>query len=77
MDMITTNNEYSQDCIQFAEDVSHMMACRQKVEEIKRAQRIAPMHRKYNNDDYEEACYELRKAEEDVMEWLDDIFGEG
>lgn len=77
MDMITTNNEYSQDCIQFAEDVSHMMACRQKVEEIKRAQRIAPMHRKYNNDDYEEACYELRKAEEDVKEWLDDIFGEG
>lgn len=74
--MITTNNEYSQDCIQFAEDVSHMMACRKKVEEIKRAQRIAPMHRKYNNDDYEEACYELRKAEEDVKEWLNDIFGE-
>jgi hypothetical protein len=77
MDMITTNNEYSQDCIQFAEDVAHMMACRKKVEEIKRAQRIAPMHRKYNNDDYEEACYELRKAEEDVKEWLNDIFGEG
>lgn len=77
MDMITTNNEYSQDCIQFAEDVSHMMACRKKVEEIKRAQWRTPMHRKYNNDDYEEACYELRKAEEDVKEWLNDIFGEG
>ena len=67
--------EHSQDCIQFAEDVAHMMACRKKVEEIKRAQWIVPMHRKYNNDDYEEACYELRKAEEDVKEWLDDIFG--
>lgn len=75
--MITTNNEYSQDCIQFAEDVAHMMACRQKVEEIKRAQRRCPIYRKYDEDDYENACYELRKAEEDVKEWLNDIFGEG
>ena len=70
------NTEYSKDMIAFAEDVADMMAKRRKVEEIKRTQRIAPMHRKYNNDDFESACYELRIAECEVKEWLRDIFGE-
>ena len=39
------NTEYSKDMIAFAEDVADMMAKRRKVEEIKRAQRIAPMHK--------------------------------
>ena len=69
------NKEYSADCIQFAELVSDMIAKRKKVEEIKRTQRIAPIRRKYNNDDFESACYELRKAECEVNEWLKDIFG--
>lgn len=69
------NKEYSADCIQFAELVSDMMAKRKKVEEIKRAQRIAPIRRKYNSDDFESACYELKKAECEVNEWLKDIFG--
>lgn len=68
--------EYSQDCIQFAEDVLHMMACKAKVDEIKRAQQIAPIHRKYNGDDFADALYELRKAESTVKEWLRDIFGD-
>ena len=69
------NTEYSKEMIEFAEDVADMMAKRKKVEEIKRAQRIAPMHRKYNNDDFESACYELRVAECEVKEWLKDILG--
>lgn len=69
------NKEYSADCIQFAELVSDMIAKRKKVEEIKRAQRIAPIRRKYNNDDFESACYELKKAECEVNEWLKGIFG--
>ena len=69
------NKEYSADCIQFAELVSDMMAKRKKLEEIKKAQRIAPIRRKYNNDDFESACYELKKAECEVNEWLKDIFG--
>jgi hypothetical protein len=70
------NTEYSKEMIEFAEDVADMMAKRKKVEEIKRAQRIAPIRRKYNNDDFESACYELRLAECEVKEWLDNIFGE-
>ena len=73
---MTMNTEYSKETIEFAEIVADMMAKRKKVEEIKRAQRIAPMRRKYNNDDFESACYELRLAECEVKEWLDDIFGE-
>jgi hypothetical protein len=70
------STKYSKDMIAFAEDVADMMAKRRKVEEIKRAQRIAPMRRKYNNEDFESACYELRIAECEVREWLRDIFGE-
>lgn len=73
---MTMNTEYSKEMIEFAEIVADMMAKRKKVEEIKRAQRIAPIHRKYNSDDFESACYELRLAECEVKEWLDDIFGE-
>ena len=73
---MTMNTEYSKETIEFAEIVADMMAKRKKVEEIKRAQRIAPMRRNYNNDDFESACYELKKAECEVKEWLDDIFGE-
>ena len=69
------NKEYSADCIQFAELVSDMMAKRKKLEEIKMAQLIAPIRRKYNNDDFESACYEMKKAECEVNEWLKDIFG--
>ena len=68
--------EYSKDMIAFAEDVSDMMAKRRKVEEIKKAQHISPIHRKYNGDDYAAACYEFRIAECEVREWLRDIFGE-
>ena len=70
------NTEYSKDMISFAEDVADMMAKRRTVEEIKKAQRIAPIRRKYNNDDFESACYELRIAECEVRSWLRDIFGE-
>ena len=73
---MTMNTEYSKETIEFAEIVADMMAKRKKVDEIKRAQRIAPMRRKYNNDDFESACYELKKAECEVREWLKDIFGE-
>lgn len=70
------DTEYSKDMIAFAEDVADMMAKRRKMEEIKRAQHICPIHRKYNEDDYAAACYELRIAECEVREWLRDIFGE-
>ena len=66
---------YNEELIKFAEDVAHMMACKAKVDEIKRAQRIAPIHRKYNGDDLANALYDLRKAECEVKEWLEDILG--
>jgi hypothetical protein len=70
------NTEYSKDMIAFAEDVSDMMAKRRKLDEIKKALHISPIHRKYDGEDLASAAYELRVAECEVREWLRDIFGE-
>lgn len=70
------NTEYSKDMIAFAEDVADMMAKRRKLDEIKKALHISPIHCKYDGEDLASAAYELRVAECEVREWLRDIFGE-
>lgn len=68
-------SEYSKECIMFAEVVSDMMAKRRRAEKILKARKRNPMHGKHNDDDGFAAWYEMRKAEQDVQEWISDILG--
>ena len=68
------NTEYSKEMNEFAEDVAHMMALRDEYLKMKAKLRI--YFGRVDVEDVEEAYHNFKKAESQVKEWLDDIFGE-
>ena len=71
---MTMNTEYSKEMIEFAEDVADMMALRDEYLKMKAKLRI--YFGRVDGEDVEEAYHNFKKAESQVKEWLDDIFGE-
>lgn len=68
------NTELTERIKFFAEDVANMMALRDEYLKMKAKQRIG--FERVHGEDIEEAYHEFKKAESQVKEWLDDIFGE-